>query len=174
MSKASQIVDFFSIHRQIFGVCPHAGCGEIFRLSDCHIYLRKRPVSDWLDALDLMDAELASLEEKLQEKEAAMREKAREKGRRFAQKAVRRIDPIFTPRRLNPDDAKVIFHPIDYVVFNGMKKSAQMKNIILLDREGVTAEQRRLQRSIQKTVEKGRFGWQTLRVTNDGTVITEE
>lgn len=174
MSKRTRIVDFFALHRQIFGVCPHPDCGEIFRLSDCHIYLRKRPASDWMDALDRMDARLTNHEVKLQEKVNEMREGAREKGRRLAQKTIRRIDTIFTPRRLNPDDAKVIFHPIDYVVFNGMKDNARMRNIILLDREGATAEQRRLQRSIQKTVEKGRIEWQTLRVSEDGTVTAEE
>ena len=174
MSKESQIVNFFSLHRQIFGTCPSTDCGTIFRLSDCRVYLRKKPVKDWMDALDQMDARLASLEEKLQEEEEAMREKAREKGRSLAQKTVRRIDPIFTPRRLNPDDAKVIFHPIDYVVFNGMKASERMKNVILLDREGASADHRRLQSSIEKTVERGRFEWQTLRVADDGTVRAEE
>lgn len=174
MSNRTRIVDFFTLHRQIFGVCPHPDCGEIFRLSDCHIYLRKRPASDWMDALDRMDAHLASDEEKLQEKVNDMRVEARKKGRKLAQKTIRRIDTIFTPRSLNPDDAKVIFHPIDYVVFNGMKDNARMKNIILLDREGATAEQRRVQRSIQKTVEKGRMAWQTLRVGEDGTVTAEE
>jgi len=174
VSKRSQIVDFFSLHRQIFGTCPSADCGELFRLSDCRVYLRKKPASDWMDALDRMDARLASLEEKLQEKEADMREMARKKGRSLALKAVRRIDPIFTPRRLNPDDAKVIFHPIDYVVFNGMKEGGRIKNVILLDHVGTTADQRRLHRSIQRTVEKGRLEWQTLRVGDDGTVTTEE
>lgn len=174
MSTRSQIVEFFSLHRQIFGMCPSAECGAIFRLSDCQLYLRKKPSSDWMDALDQMDARLASLEDNLHEKEAAMREKAREKGRSLAQRAVRRIDPVFTPRRLNPDDAKVIFHPIDYVIFNGMKDGAHMRNILLLDREGTTADQRRLQKSIEKTVEKGRFEWQTLRVGDNGMVITEE
>jgi len=174
VSEQSQIVDFFALHRQIFGTCPNAGCGAIFRLSDCHVYLRKKAASDWMDALDRMDARLARIEEKLQEEEAAIREQAREKGRSLAQKAVRRIDPIFTPRRLNPDDAKVIFHPIDYVVFNGMKNGGRKKNVILLDREGATRDQRSLQRSIEKTVEKGRYTWQTLRVNVDGTITSEE
>jgi predicted Holliday junction resolvase-like endonuclease len=174
VSKGSQIFDFFSLYRHIFGVCTHSDCGVLFRLSDCHIYLRKKPLRDWMDELDRMDAQLARLEEKLQEKADEMREKARERGRRLALQTVRRIDLVFTPRRLNPDDAKVIFHPIDYVVFNGMKDGARIENIILLDREGTTADQRRLQRSIEKTVERGRFVWQTLRVADDGTVSAEE
>jgi hypothetical protein len=115
-----------------FGTCSSAGCGAIFRLSDCRVYLS------------------------------------------LAQKAVWRIDPIFTPRRLNPDDAKIIFHPIDYVVFNGMKGGERMRSVILLDREGATADQRRLQKSIEKTVERGRLAWQTLRVGDDGTITSEQ
>jgi predicted Holliday junction resolvase-like endonuclease len=48
-----------------------------------------------------------------------------------------------------PDDAKIIFHPIDYVVFDGMKKES-IKNIILLDRQEKGTDHRALQRSIEK------------------------
>jgi len=173
VSRGSQIADF-SLHRQIFGVCPLAGCGAIFRLSDCHVYLRKRPAQDWMDALDRIEAGLDRLEERIREEEEAVREEARERGRGLARRAVLRIDPIFAPRRLDPDDAKVIFHPVDYVVFDGMKRGARMRNVILLDREGATAGQRRLQRSVERAVEKGRYEWQTLRVGEDGTVTAEE
>jgi predicted Holliday junction resolvase-like endonuclease len=120
-----------------------------------------------------MDKRLAVLEGELEERAEGMRVKAREKGRRLAQAAARRIDPIFTPRRLNPDDAKVLFHPIDYVVFKGMNKGGQITSLILLDRQGETREQRRLQESIQETVERGRVDWETLRVANDGGITRE-
>jgi predicted Holliday junction resolvase-like endonuclease len=171
VSKTSQIVDFFTLHRQIFGVCPH--CREIFRLSDCHVFLKKRPVHDWMDELARMKDRLARMEERLEAEREEMAEKAREAGRRRAQRAVKRIDPIFTPRRLNPDDAKVIFHPIDYVVFDGMKGGERIRNIVLLDREGTGAEHRRLQKSIERAVVRGRYEWRTLRVREDGTVSVE-
>lgn len=171
MSKTSQIVDFFTLHRQIFGVCPH--CGDIFRLSDCHIFLKKRPLRDWMDEIVLMEERLAKAEERLEAEREEMAEKAREAGRRRAQRAVRRIDPIFTPRRLNPDDAKVIFHPIDYVVFDGMKGANRMNSIVLLDRAGTGTEHRRLQKSIERAVVRGRYEWRTLRVREDGTVSVE-
>ena len=174
MSKESQIFDFFSLYRHIFSVCPHSDCGAVFRLSDAQMFLSKKPVNDWMDELDQMDAQLSRLEGKLSEMEEKMREEARAKGRKLAQKTIRKIDHIFAPHRLSPDDAKVIFHPIDYVIFNGMKGGSGIKNIILLDREGTTRDQLRLQRSIEKTVEKGRFEWQTLRVASDGTVSTEK
>jgi predicted Holliday junction resolvase-like endonuclease len=76
-------------------------------------------------------------------------------------------------RKLNPDDAKVIFHPIHYIVFNGMKAPEPIKNIILLDRKEKGKDHRGLQRSIEKVVEHENYEWQTLRVQEDGKIKVE-
>ena len=107
-----------------------------------------------MDRLEKEEERLSKLEEKLKEKEGELREKAREKGRILAQKAVRKVDPIFHPRRLNPDDSKVIFHPIDYIVFNGMKDGSSIKSIVLLDRETKEGNHRAIQKSIERVMEK--------------------
>ena len=167
----SDVVKFFALQRQIFGICPK--CEDFFRLSDCRIYLRKKPVLDWKDKITLEEDRLDRLEENLEEKKKDLQEKARETGRKLAQKAVRKVDPIFTPRKLNPDDAKVIFHPIDYIVFNGMKAPEPIKNIILLDRKEKGKDHRGLQRSIEKVVEHENYEWQTLRVQEDGKIKVE-
>ena len=86
---------------------------------------------------------------------------------------IRRIDPVFTPRKLDPDDAKVIFHPIDYVVFNGMKKGSSIRNTVLLDRQEKGKPHRSLQRSIERVVESENYEWQTLRVQEDGKINAE-
>ncbi len=86
---------------------------------------------------------------------------------------IKRVDPVFTPRKLNPDDAKVLFHPIDYLVFNGMKAGA-VRNLILLDRKGETKERISLQNSVEKVIERGNYEWRTLRVEDDGTVKEQE
>src|SRR5512139_671312 len=109
------ILNFFALQRSIFGICPD--CGDFFRLSDSQIYLKKKPASDWMAELTLQTARLDKADERLCQQEDALREKAREKGRRLAHRAIKKVDTTFAPRRLNPDDAKVIFHPIDYVVF---------------------------------------------------------
>ena len=116
---------------------------------------------------------LDQLTQKLDEKEEGLREKAREKGRQLAQKAIKKIDPVFTPRKLNPDDAKVIFHPIDYIVFNGMKAPDPIKNIILLDRQAKGTDHRSLQKSIGRVIEHENYEWQTLRVQEDGKIKVE-
>ena len=167
----SDVVKFFALQRQIFGICPK--CQDFFRLSDCKIYLKKKPVPDWMDEITLEKDRLDEVEEKLEEKKKDLQKKAQEKGRKRAQLAVKKIDPIFTPGNLNPDDAKVIFHPIDYIVFNGMKKADSIKNIILLDRQEKGTEHRALQKSIEKVVEHENYEWQTVRVEEDGKIKAE-
>ena len=155
----NQLLKFFQLQRQIFGVCPHTG--NVFRLSDCHIYVKKKPEPDWLQQIESAQVRINNATERLDEKEEAIRDKARIAGRNEATKMVRKIDKIFHPLKLNPDDSKVIFHPVDYIVFNGMK-TGQIKNLILMDKSKRTAD-KRLQQSIQKVIEKKNYEWITLR-----------
>jgi predicted Holliday junction resolvase-like endonuclease len=86
------------------------------------------------------------------------------------------VDKVFVPQKLNPDDAKVIFHPVDFVVFNGMKAGSNgdaLKSIILLDSEKKTTDQKRIQKSIIQSVEKENYEWLTIRVDNDGSITQE-
>jgi len=65
-----------------------------------------------------------------------------------------------------------MFHPIDYVVFNGLK-NGPIKNIILLDSEAKEQSHRRIQESIERVIDWGNYEWQTLRVNNSGEIKTE-
>jgi len=162
-----ELVGFYRVQRNIFGICPHSG--EIFRLSDCKVFLRTKPKRDWKDELDHESDRLDGIKERLDQKEEQLREPARKKGRIQALQMIKSLDPVFTPRNLNPDDAKVLFHPVDYVVFNGMKADS-MKNLILLDRSGKTGDRRALQQSIEKTVSRGAYEWVTISIDDDGKV----
>ncbi|MDR3611399.1 MAG: Holliday junction resolvase-like protein [Ignavibacteriaceae bacterium] len=167
----NDILKYFKIQRQIFGICPHSE--QFFRLSECKLFFKDRPKNDWMDEINDQSNKLDLLEDKISELEEKLREIARAKGRILANKLVRKIDPLFIPRKLNPDDAKVIFHPVDFVVFNGMKTGPSIKNILFLDRECKNKDQKGLQKSIEKVVEKENYEWITLRVQEDG-VIREE
>ncbi len=162
-----ELVGFYRVQRNIFGICPRSG--EIFRLSDCKVFLRSKPKRDWKDKLDQQSDRLDRMEERLEEEEERLREPARKKGRQQALETIKRLDPVFTPRNLNPDDAKVLFHPVDYVVFNGMK-AASMKNLLLLDRSATATEHRVLQQSIEKTVSRGNYEWVTISIDDEGKV----
>lgn len=166
-------VEFFSILRNIFGICPC--CGTFFRLSDCRIFLQSKPRKDWKERLEAANAALDGLQLSIFENERTMRDEAALKGRREAQRAIKKIDSIFTPLRLHADDAKVLCHPIDYVVFDGMKSSEDetVKSIVLLDRERSDFHRRHIQKSIENVVERGNYDWVTMRVGADGSIRQE-
>lgn len=167
----NEILKFFRMQRQIFGICPNSG--RFFRLSDCKIYLKGRPAADWMDKLEAEEQKLDRYKEKTDDMEDELRQVAREKGQRQAASKIRKIDPLFRPRRLDPDDAKVIFHPVDYLVFKGMKNGGAISKLVFLDRETKSKEHRRLQDSIEKVIAKERYDWVTLRVGEDGSVVEE-
>lgn len=45
----ADMIKFFAVQRQIFGVCTC--CGELFRLSDANMYMKKKPMPDWMVSL---------------------------------------------------------------------------------------------------------------------------
>lgn len=166
MSK--DIVIFFNIYRQIFGICPC--CGNVFRLSDAKISVKKKFKIDWYEKIEKKLELLSEKELRLEELRISIQEKARERGYKKAINRIKKIDPIFSPRKLDPDDAKVIFNPIDYSVFHGMR-SGNIKKIILLDRK--LTNNKRIQKSIEKTIEKENYEWKTLRVLDNGEIEEE-
>ncbi len=165
----SELIKFFAIQRQIFGVCTC--CGEIFRLSDANIYIKKKPVPDWMDKFEKSDARLDKFEEKINSEEDETKKIAQKKGYAAALKITKKIDTIFTPNEYNPDDVKVMFHPVDFVIFNGMKGEG-ITNLVLFDREVKERNQKTLQKSIEKTVSKENYEWITMHVSEDGRVET--
>jgi predicted Holliday junction resolvase-like endonuclease len=168
-----QTLLFFQYQRQIFGICTC--CGDFFRLSDCKLYQEGKAPTDWLDKLEKDERKIDLVEEKLTEALEELKQAARVKGRITANRMVKQVDKVFHPQQLNPDDAKVIFHPVDYVVFNGMKdnKTEGLKNILLLDGEKRSIEGKKIQKSIMTAVDKGNYEWITLRVENDGGIREE-
>lgn len=169
-----QIIDFYSSLRQIFYACPY--CEEIHRLSDCKIYQKSKPAVDWKEKIDKEIEHLEALEERLQEKIEAAKEAARLTGRRAADRLIKKIDPVFHPLGLNCNDCKVIFHPVDFVVFRGMNNNegtCSIKEIMLLDKNKKLGQSLTTQKSVQKVVEKKNYEWLTLRVDNDGVIVEE-
>jgi predicted Holliday junction resolvase-like endonuclease len=172
-----EMLTFFSIQRQIFGICPRTG--NIFRLSDCRLYQKTAPVIawphiDWLDEYTAKAQRLDRLEEKLDQESDKLREKARAAGRLEAKKAVKRVDPVFTPRRLDPQDSKMLFHPLDFVVFNGLNSDNGVKSIVMLDARPADRERAQLQKTIERTIERGHYEWVTFHVDEAGRVQRED
>lgn len=169
-----EIIQFYGALRQLFVFCP--ACELPHRLSDCKLFQKSKPEPNWKDKLDRELAQLDRAETALLEKIAMAREASRHSGRKAAHKAIRKIDPIFAPLKLNCNDSKVIFHPVDFIVFNGMNNRedpCSVNEIVLLDKAKKTGEALAIQKSIDKVIQKGLYEWVTLRVAEDGQIKAE-
>lgn len=146
-----EIISFYSALRELFVFCP--ACEKPHRLSDCKLFQKSKPESDWKEKLDKDLERLGRTEELLEEKIALAREASRLVGRKAADKAIKQIDGIFAPLKLSCDDSKVIFHPLDFIVFHGMKnrdRPCEVTEIVLLDKAGKTGESLEVQKSVKK------------------------
>lgn len=153
----------------IMGVCPC--CGELFYLSEARPYLHgKRPASD-VDRLRAAEQRLDRADERLDEIEDDLRRAAASAGLRTAKKLLKKIDPTFSGAGYDPQDVKVIFNPVTYVVFNGMAKS-NVAEILLLAKPAEDRATEKVHKSIDATIRKGNIEFKTLHVDHEGKVVS--
>lgn len=154
----------------ILAVCPCEECAELFYLSEARLYLQGSQPHSILDDLRAAESRLERAEERLSTMEAELRQTAAKAGLRTAKRLLRKIDPVFSGAGYDPQDVKVIFDPITYVVFDGMSKGATSE-IVLLGKPPEDTATERLQNSIQRAIKIGNVEFRTLRVDNDGRVL---
>lgn len=167
-----EIITFFVYQRQIFGVCPC--CGELFRLSDCHIDKNPgRLPGDWMTKYKAESQKLDNFEMKIEEKRTEMKEKATAAGRAAATRQMKKADPLFNKLKLDVEDSKLILHPVDFLVFDGLNSLEETRRLVFVD-EKASGDRLKLQKSIEKTIEKERYEWTTLQIDNAGQITPVE
>lgn len=164
------LVSYFRDSKRIYGICPC--CGEVFRLSDATLFTTERPPATPFDRVDAERAKLERAEERFEARQGQLRLEAVEKGQREARKHLRSIAGSFIERRIDPQDVKVIFDPVEFVAFRGMTRG-RIDRIAFIDRPPSTRAREQLQRSIARAVKAGNVEWRTLRISNDGRVQCE-
>ena len=117
---------------------------------------------EWVCALDYIEA-------KLDERLSELRQKARERGWKKARGRLKKLDPVFCGSGLEPQDVKVIFDPVEYVVFDGMTMEA-LRQILFIGEQPENKTQEGMQTSLQKALKKGNVEFATLRVADDGKI----
>lgn len=166
-----EYIQFNNALKGCFTLCPC--CNKIYRLSDSHLILDgKKPNRDWMDKIDEEIEKLNKQEAIIKDKLKVKRDQAIIDGRLAADKAVSQFDPIFKPLNLNPNDSKVVMHPIDFIVFNGMNDNVEspvIKNIVLLDKK--TNNRPEIQESVREVIENERYEFQTIKVDDNGNVV---
>lgn len=168
----NSLFEEFGELRKILCICPC--CGDIVRVSDLHLKVKKPIVKTWLDTYEAKIIAINKEEEKFNEKEQKIRDLAVEKGRNEAKKIVNNVVlPIFRKLKLNPFDVKPILSPIDFLVFDGMTDKDKIKNIIFLSKISKIESLNLIRKQIKDVVSKRNYIWQVGRIDDLGSLTFE-
>jgi predicted Holliday junction resolvase-like endonuclease len=166
--------------QEVLAICPC--CGEIFRLVEGRFTFPKtRPKTcDYLDLIALEgkvsdeEGRLCSAEERFDEKLQAQRQQCVDVGRKQAKKKLKKIDPTFSGRDIDPQDVKVIFHPVEYLIFHGLNSASGLDFVEFVSRRPESGLQETIVKSIDNTIEAGNVEFETLHMRDDGSFDIRE
>jgi predicted Holliday junction resolvase-like endonuclease len=161
------IGEIFGALAHLMGVCPC--CGELFYVSEAHPYYEGHKPHSSLDKLRAEQSRLEEAEQRLDDLEGELRERAARAGLRATKRLLRKIDPTFSGSGYDPQDVKVIFNPVTFVVFNGMSQR-ELKSIQLLTMPPQNQASEQVQSSIEQAVSRGNIEFRILRVDDRGAV----
>jgi|SRR5438105_9164935 len=164
MSAVMMFQDF----QCIYGFCPC--CGESFRLSEATLHYKSMPPTTPWDVLDAGWERLEAAQERFTDQQYLIREESREAGRKEADRRLKTLTAAFRRSGIHIGDVRLMFDPVDYVIFHGMR-SDRCKEIEFLDREPTSRPKEQLQRSIEHALRAGNVWWTTARIGDDGHIV---
>lgn len=123
-----------------------------------------------MDGLEEEDDRISRAEARLDEKLESIREAARERGRRQLPQLLRKAESIFSCRGYFPQDAKALFDPVDFIIFDGMNRKKRVDRVVLFDGPADDRDRERVQDSVQRTVRSGNYEWKTIRIGKNGQI----
>lgn len=174
----SVLATFIQGGQRLIAQCPH--CDYLFQVLHARfIFPSKGPGRcEYADLLALqattsrLSGRLDRAQERFDLEKDAISAAATEQGQRRARRHVLRIDQVFSARRIDPQDVKVLFDPVDYVVFHGLNGKG-VKEVRFVNHEPESREQERLVKAIAKVIKAGDVSFSTLRVTKEGGIEGE-
>ena len=144
------------------------------RFSDIGLQYGGKTPKTWLDDYELKVSSLDKKEQKFEEKEGEMRDKATEKGRKQVPIIIKKsFDKDLAKLHFNPYDIKALWHPIDFVVFDGLNEKNQVNDIVFLSKETKSKDINKIRKTIKKTINKEQYEWKIARVSTHGKVKIE-
>lgn len=163
-----KLVAAFQEMKRIYGFCPC--CGGVFRLSEAELFTKGAPPRTAFDRVADELEKVARRAENFDEQEAALRSAAVRAGQRQATRKLKAIAPFFSGRGVDPQDVKVLFDPVEYVVFRGLNADCGVKAIEFVDRAPDSTRREQVQESLRKVIAKGAVEWGTYRIDLDGRI----
>ena len=169
----SDLLETFQSFRTIYCICPC--CNRLMRFSDLRLQYAGDAPETWLDKYDLKIMAIQKKEDKFKAKEKEMRSKATEKGRAQVPELVKQcFDQNLAKLPYDPYDIKAIWHPIDFVVFDGLNEKKDVDNVVLLSRKTKDKDLNTVRKTVKKTIEKEKYDWRIARVAVDGNITLED
>lgn len=174
----SVLTTFIQGGQRLIAQCPH--CDELFQILHARfIFPSKDPGRcDYADLLAMQAAthrlggRLSRAQDRHQSVLDELSADALARGQRHARRQLLKIDQVFSAKRVNPQDVKVLFDPVDYVVFHGLNGGG-VKEIRFVNHEPESHQQERLVRAIAKVIRAGDYGFSVLRVDSQGAIEGE-
>jgi predicted Holliday junction resolvase-like endonuclease len=165
----NELVDVFQSFKRILCICPC--CGEMMCLNDLYLKYAGKAPKNWFDIHKSKVLLIQKKEEIFEEKESEMREKSIERGRKKVPLIVRRcLCTEFKGLKYDPYDIKALMHPVDFIIFDGLNKGDNVKNITFLSRKSIIREQNIILKTIKETIDKNNYDWKVARISIDGNV----
>lgn len=174
----SDLLNTFQSFRTIYCICP--SCNNLMRFSDIRLQYDGEGPETWLDKHDAKLLSLEKQEEKFDKKEKEMRKKATDKGRAQVPNLVKQcFEKDLARLPYDPYDIKAIWHPIDFVIFNGLNKISEKKsdvidNIVLISKKSKDKLLNDVRKTIKNTIEDKKYNWRIARVTDKGMITLED
>jgi predicted Holliday junction resolvase-like endonuclease len=140
-------------------------------LSDLRLKYKGKAPSTWLDIHDLKSRQLQTREEKFDEKESKIRDAAHERARKKVPQLICRcIDKDIARFGYNPYDIKLLSHPVDFVVFDGLSSGQKIKDIAFLSRGVEDPNLNQIRNSLTAAIDNAKYDWRVARVSIEGNV----
>jgi predicted Holliday junction resolvase-like endonuclease len=124
----SDVVSLFQSFRTVLCVCPH--CGDLGSLSDLRLRYRGAAPRTWLDSYESDENRLERLEFDFEQKREAIHRAAIQRAASRVPKMVNKcIHDSIACLGFNPYDIKALYHPVDLIVFNGLKNGERVEDV---------------------------------------------
>jgi predicted Holliday junction resolvase-like endonuclease len=153
-SMTETVISVIRAEDQMAGFCP--SCRGMFRLSEVELFYIPDRKKDFLGELRKKESEL---DERVydERKDALKRSRASLMGSLF--ETVRPFLPGF---KHNPGDLRSIWDPVDFISFNGLASSRCVESITFVEVKAGRSSLSPIERSIQRAVEEGKVGFETV------------
>ena len=169
----TDLLDTFQSFRTIYCICPC--CNNLMRFSDLRLQYAGKAPETWLDVHERKSLTLQKKEDRFEEKEKTMRNKATEKGRLQVPELVKKcFDKSLAKLPYNPYDIKALWHPVDFIIFNGLNEKDDVDDIVMLSKKTKDKNLNKVRKTIKDTIEDEKYDWRIARIAVDGKITLED